>query len=113
MGANNGKVQCQYCTAQNEPEDHRCGRCGRRLVEAAYQPYTRTAAAPVLQPQEAPSVERIERPSFGPQLVPPQPKPNAPVAQSGLQASLFGPPKPLRDLKKPSPKRTASPNPHH
>ena len=113
MGANSGKVQCQYCTAQNELEEHRCKRCGRRLTEAAHQPYSRSAAAPVLQPEITPTIERIDRPSFGPQLVPPQAKPEAPVAQPVLQASLFGPQEVLKNVQKPAPKRTAPPNPHH
>ena len=31
-------MTCQYCTAKNEPEDHRCQRCGRRIHTAQERP---------------------------------------------------------------------------
>jgi len=41
-----GEVECQYCGAINNGEEHRCVRCNRRLLLDAPQPAPDTFAAP-------------------------------------------------------------------
>jgi uncharacterized RDD family membrane protein YckC len=45
------KITCSYCRAANEEDEHRCTRCGRRLLAAASQgpaAYMNAATAPAL-----------------------------------------------------------------
>lgn len=42
------KITCSYCRAANEEDDHRCSRCGRRLLAAASTAYMNSATAPAL-----------------------------------------------------------------
>jgi uncharacterized RDD family membrane protein YckC len=81
---------CQYCRAQNDEEDHRCNRCGRRL--AGVTPVQQGALAPALHPATASPPQAA--PS-GPQLVNELPKP-AERLDRPIQASLFGPQEVLR-----------------
>ncbi len=88
---------CTYCRSQNGPEDHRCGRCGRRLTDDAPRrsfPVQHTAAAPAIdsldETSEAPAPAPV---APGPRLVvAPRPAPQAsasPSATVGVQAPLF------------------------
>lgn len=88
-------MTCQYCTAKNDPEDHRCQRCGRR-IHTAYErpgldrtPVSTSALAPELF-FESPAPAR---PAFGPQVVPsPASLPSSRERREhAYQASLFGP----------------------
>ncbi|HUS05517.1 MAG TPA: RDD family protein [Bryobacteraceae bacterium] len=85
---------CHYCRTQNEADDHRCQRCGRRLIEQARPraeafPVSTSALAPDLR-YEAPATAAAA-PAFGPQIVPPPvPRPSDAPADPAYQASLFG-----------------------
>lgn len=86
-------MTCQYCRAQNSEEDHRCSRCGRRVVDTPARPelfpVQHGSAATVVDPQwqkkEAPAVV-----APGPQLVTEVSTPSMERGPS-YQASLFGP----------------------
>src|SRR3954449_11950720 len=98
-------MTCQYCTAKNDPEDHRCQRCGRRIHSANERssfdrtPVSTSALAPALSFEPVARESRQEappRPAFGPQIVPPQASPSVHEQREdrrsvGYQASLFGP----------------------
>ena len=85
-------MTCHYCRAQNHSDDHRCSRCGRRLSDEsaprpAMFPVQQSAAAPVIDANEAPA-HPPTRP--GPQLV--RDLPGVPSASKEIvQPSLFGP----------------------
>jgi uncharacterized RDD family membrane protein YckC len=49
-------MECHYCQAANAEEDHRCGRCGRRLRSSPVYAGS-SAAAPVLQSNDAPVLQ--------------------------------------------------------
>lgn len=91
-------VICTYCRSQNGPEDHRCGRCGRRLTDDAPRrtfPVQTAAVAPALdqlmETAEAPAP--VAAPPPGPRLVAMRPQPVVnEVPSSGpviVQAPLF------------------------
>ena len=91
-------MNCQYCRAQNDSDDHRCHRCGRRLPVAdnappARFPVTMTSAAPDLAPSERAEPTPIT--PIGPQLVPPPVERPVEAERkhppAAFQASLFGP----------------------
>jgi uncharacterized RDD family membrane protein YckC len=109
-------MTCQYCTAKNDPEDHRCQRCGRRIHSASERssfdrtPVSTSSLAPALSFEPVARESRHDappRPAFGPQIVPPQAAPavhhgvhqnheqreerRSAGYQTGYQASLFGP----------------------
>lgn len=79
-------MQCRYCGAGIEHDDHRCLKCGRRLYVAPTPsgpplPHNRLSTAPVLQMQRRPKPEGL------PKAPPPEPR----------QANLFsGDHEPLR-----------------
>ena len=54
-------MRCRHCGTFNAEDDHRCQHCGRRLF--APVPVAATAAAPELQPEEAPPPQRADRPA--------------------------------------------------
>jgi uncharacterized RDD family membrane protein YckC len=102
-------LNCQYCRAANDPDDHRCRRCGRRLGDTAYRPETvppvqHTATAPRLDDGHAPADPTLPP---GPQLVTELPK-AAPQSDYAFQASLFGPVEVARP-DKPAANRPATP----
>jgi uncharacterized RDD family membrane protein YckC len=84
------KITCSYCHAANEEDDHRCRRCGRRLLatasENAAAPYSSAATAPVLRPVPAPSREIPADPVARPET----PAVDAPRRVT-FQRSLFSP----------------------
>jgi len=87
-------MTCQYCSAKNESDDHRCQRCGRRLqLQATGAPANRSSLAHQLDvnPEEAPEVAPRPVPTL--QLVSPLPPSTIPVDRNApvFQASLFGP----------------------
>jgi uncharacterized RDD family membrane protein YckC len=106
-------MTCQYCRAQNHPEDHRCGRCGRRVGDDSVR---RPTTVPVQQSAAAPKLETVEAPASaavrpGPQLVRDLPG-TAPASRDVVQPSLFGPrgaaaaaaaPKPRPPRRRPDP----------
>jgi uncharacterized RDD family membrane protein YckC len=49
-------MECRYCQASNAEDDHRCGRCGRRLRMTPV--YTTSAAVPELRFNEADPADR-------------------------------------------------------
>lgn len=55
------KITCSYCRASNEEDEHRCTRCGRRLLATASQnivpPYATAATAPALHAVPSPARE--------------------------------------------------------
>ncbi len=54
-------MNCRYCGASNPEDEHRCGRCGRRLRPNVPVP-NRTATAPVLDPVvEEPAAQSSEQ----------------------------------------------------
>jgi len=78
-------MECRYCQAANTSEDHRCRRCGRRLLLSPA--YTgSSAAAPVLQYEAAPALEAVSTP---PHRAPSHPEPSAPPRPTTYQPSLF------------------------
>lgn len=82
-------MNCPYCRAKNESDDHRCSRCGRRLVEMARPAVIHGNAAPALHAE--PRIEdEVARPRPALHVVPAA---AAPVEKQGpaYQASLFGP----------------------
>jgi uncharacterized RDD family membrane protein YckC len=80
-------VTCHYCRAQNDNDNHRCSRCGRRTQDRT--PVQMTAAVPDLETVEMPSPAPAP---LRPQLVTsPSPKRAEVGAQPAYQASLFGP----------------------
>jgi uncharacterized RDD family membrane protein YckC len=88
-------MECRYCQAANVDDDHRCGRCGRRLRMSPV--YTgSSAAAPVLQYESAPVLhyKAVEASTPGPRaagrLEPhTAPEPSAPRRPITYQPSLF------------------------
>ena len=86
-------MTCHYCSAENEPDVHRCSRCGRRLNCGSPEIYPfKSAAAPALHHLQAGETEssRDSQSGPGPQLVTELPR----VAEARghmFQASLFGP----------------------
>jgi uncharacterized RDD family membrane protein YckC len=83
---------CQYCGARNHSDDHRCGRCGRRVND---EPVRRPAMPPVQQAATAPALSPAALtdapPRPGPQLVTELPPPAAAATGATAQPSLFGP----------------------
>src|SRR6266851_1432506 len=103
-----GKVNCQYCTSQNEPEDHRCQRCGRRLSAQSERPrYNHSALAPAIEPEEWKAAEPAVT---GLKLV--QPPAIMPERSGGpaYQGSLFGPQE-VRPAAKPPVRKPSHPQP--
>ncbi|HYP15238.1 MAG TPA: RDD family protein [Bryobacteraceae bacterium] len=102
---------CQYCSAQNVSEDHRCGRCGRRLTESddnrrrASIPFHSQATAPVLETVEDVSQQFepdvLELPKR-PQLVTQLPR-SVEGREFSHQGNLFGPQEIRRDAQKLNP----------
>jgi uncharacterized RDD family membrane protein YckC len=86
-------MTCQYCSAKNESDDHRCQRCGRRLqVQATSVPANRSSLAHQLE------VNPADLPEVAPRAVPtlqlvstPAPTAAPPDWDAPYQASLFGP----------------------
>ena len=78
-------MTCTYCRAQNQDDDHRCHRCGRRLGE--YAPVIRGSAVPEVHREAAPAPKR---PAL--EIVPPPGTPRR-IERHDLeiQGSLFGP----------------------
>ena len=104
-------MTCQYCSAKNDPEDHRCQRCGRRIHSASDRssfdraPVSTSALAPALSFEPVARDARKDdasRTSFGPRIVPPQAAPAVREERrdTGFQASLFG----LVEVSKTAPK---------
>ena len=98
-------MTCNYCRAQNASDDHRCGRCGRRLADVPLRPESFpvqfSAAAPALDiPSAASEAPRLARP----QLVTELPKQDSP-REPAFQASLFGPQEVTSPLQTPAPQR--------
>lgn len=101
-------MNCPYCRAQNDADSHRCGRCGRRLVDDGKQfPVQHSALAPVidLAPRE---MRQAEAPPVGrgPQIVrdvPRTPEPGSAPGAGGVQPSLFGP----MEVRRQAPAKTA------
>lgn len=67
-------MECRYCRAWNDEEEHRCGRCGRRLKPSVARPAPETypiatATAPALEVREpvAKVAEFPPPPQTGPQ----------------------------------------------
>lgn len=87
-------MNCQHCSAHVDPDDHRCGRCGRRLKDESLRrpelpPVQRSAAAPQLHRLEKPATER---PATGPRLIrTPAAASPGDATREAKQASLFGP----------------------
>jgi uncharacterized RDD family membrane protein YckC len=91
------QMNCPYCRANNEADDHRCGRCGRRLTDAdpvrprvmpgsnlahAVDRFADLAPEKQIQPEQKPRLE----------VVPPSPpEVDRPHSGPAYQASLFGP----------------------
>jgi len=87
-------MTCRYCTTQNEQDDHRCKRCGRRLhTDARPFPASNSSLAAVYEPDAQEMESPQPQPQLGPRVVPPQPQksPGEPRKQPIYQASLFGP----------------------
>jgi uncharacterized RDD family membrane protein YckC len=86
-------MTCQYCSEKNEPDDHRCQRCGRRLqLQASSAPVNRSSLAHQLEVNEAEAPEVAARPAPSLQLVSSPPVTNPSDQKQPLfQASLFGP----------------------
>ena len=84
-------MTCRYCGAQNEEEDHRCRRCGRRLHLSNPQPAPEMY--PVMSAATAPEVQ----PEI-PVIVPP-PDPERPQRTENYQSVLF----PVREVPKAAP----------
>ena len=90
-------MTCQYCTAKNEPEDHRCQRCGRRIHSARERPsfhpgtVSNSSLARSLSIETERHNESPAKPAFGPQIVPPHAFPQPQARGETYQASLFGP----------------------
>lgn len=79
-------MECRYCQAVNSDDDHRCGRCGRRLrMTPVYR--AASSAAPVLQYETREAAQAREVPA----RVAVEPVP-APAARKPItyQPSLFG-----------------------
>jgi uncharacterized RDD family membrane protein YckC len=73
-------MECRYCQAANGDDDHRCRRCGRRLrVTPVYT--GQSAAAPVLQYETAPVLEREAAPVLQYEAAPGLEREAAPVLQ--------------------------------
>ena len=53
------KITCNYCHTVNDEDEHRCNRCGRRLLATASPltsaPYNAEATAPALRPVPVPA----------------------------------------------------------
>lgn len=93
---------CEYCNTRNDAEDHRCTRCGRRLVDA--EPRRRPEMFPVQSGAAAPAIESVAQPlPAGPQLVTELSKPPA-GDEYAIQASLFGPQEVLKRPQQPQKK---------
>ena len=90
-------MTCQYCTAKNDPEDHRCQRCGRRIHSANERPsfhpgsVNNSSLARSLSLETETRPEYQAKPAFGPQIVPPQASPQPQAGAEAFQGSLFGP----------------------
>lgn len=101
---------CPYCSALNVAEEHRCGRCGRKLADErntrrpALIPVQQTATAPVLDDD---SVEAP--PAAGPQLVTDLPRNDEQGGDFRYQASLFGPQE-VSKVAPPAARRTTAPS---
>lgn len=99
---------CVYCRAQNQDDDHRCHRCGRR-ISGEPTPVIRGSAVPEVHREAAP--EALKRPTLA--IVPP---PSAPRRtehrQPVIQGSLFGPVEINRQAEsKPEHARPSAPRP--
>ncbi len=105
-----GAVKCPYCGAANIADEHRCGRCGRRVRPATARPapeawVVQSSAAPAQAAQPPAAAVHIQKPPapaqvrpkvvyqaplFGPQVIPTagaqQPK-RAPQAPRALRAA--------------------------
>ena len=82
-------MECRYCQSANADDEHRCRRCGRRLRMGPV--YTAaSAAAPVLEYNEAPALEyapiEVARTN---REVHAAPEPSAPRRPITYQPSLF------------------------
>ena len=62
-------MECRYCQASNAEDDHRCGRCGRRLRMTPV--YTTSAAVPELRFETSESDPAERRGSVATQTPPP------------------------------------------
>ena len=112
---------CQYCTAKNDPEDHRCQRCGRRIHSAHERPsfhpgtVSNSSLARSLSFETEAREDSPAKPAFGPRIVPPQASPQPQARGEAYQASLFGPQlfaaqeaaKPLREAPRRGPHQSA------
>lgn len=86
------EVQCRYCLAANDAEEHRCSRCGRRLHLAAPRPApepyplisTPSASSSMTAAAAAPALESL--PIRQRQSAIPEPDPQS---HPGFQRSLF------------------------
>lgn len=56
-------MNCGYCQFTNSEHDHRCGRCGRRLVVTAAQVGARASGANALSLAHAPAPAAAQRPA--------------------------------------------------
>jgi uncharacterized RDD family membrane protein YckC len=100
---------CTYCRAQNEEDDHRCHRCGRRVSGDA-PAVIRGSAVPEVHREPAPQAPR--RPVL--EIVPPSVAPQRTERREPLiQGSLFGPVEIPRNGRAPRPQaaRPAAPRP--
>ena len=86
-------VQCRYCRASNDAEDHRCSRCGRRLHLAApqarpeiYPLVSSSASSPMTAAATARALEKF--PAAAPDLHAPE-EAAPPQVNINYQPSLF------------------------
>jgi uncharacterized RDD family membrane protein YckC len=114
-------MTCQYCTAKNDPEDHRCQRCGRRIHSAQERPsfhpgtVSNSSLARSLSFETETRLGSPAKPAFGPRIVPPQAFPQPQARGEAYQASLFGPQlfstqEPARQPRE-TPRRSTGPKP--
>src|SRR2546425_212788 len=90
------KITCSYCRGVNEEDEHRCQRCGRRLLATASQgqgaaymsaaPFSSAATAPALRPVPAPP---REMPAMAEAVAPPETAAAEPPRRVAFQRSLF------------------------
>lgn len=94
------KITCSYCRAANEDDEHRCQRCGRRLLATASQnsraAYMEGSTAPALRP--VPDLPRevvpepvIQPASIQPAMIQPKTALQESPRRVVFQRSLFSP----------------------
>jgi hypothetical protein len=87
-------MECRYCQTTNAEDDHRCGRCGRRLrMTPLYTAKSSAALALRYEPDEAKALDTV-----------PPPAPRRPIT---YQPSLFA----SRELPRVVPFETIAPGP--